>query len=325
MSDAPNDLVRIGEDAVRKFLRGTRGLQKQIEPMALGLAEARKRYAANRAFGAFLEESPYGEIGKSDRAALIRLGESWSDELRERIAFLTVSSPRLIVEELFPSSHDGNTDDDDEDDGDSGFYGSERRVRSNEAWDTIDPRLVQALVGALPELRKRKIWEPAAGKALMVEQLEEAGCKIEVASDIEPRSSRGEAQNFFDVTEMPVSVDTIVTNPPWGRLAADFVRHALDLAAPARGLVVMLLPLPWITGRQIADLTGSVGLDQIVVPRFRARWMTPEEEASAGGASAPKMNHVWVVWDFARLPEDAPMIVFADDPSVSVEIAEAAE
>ena len=56
----------------------------------------------------------------------------------------------------------------------SGFYGSERRARSNESWDTIDPRLVQVLVAALPELRKLSIWEPAAGRGLMVEQLRRA-------------------------------------------------------------------------------------------------------------------------------------------------------
>ena len=77
----------------------------------------------------------------------------------------------------------------------------------------------------------------------------------------------------------------------------------------------MLLPLPWITGRKIADLTGSRGFDALIVPRYRARWMTPEEEAELeDGPSAPKMNHVWLVWDFGRPSGYAPRIDFVDAP-----------
>jgi hypothetical protein len=325
--DLKNDLVEIGEAAVRAFVRGARKLKEHIEPMALGLAEARRRYPADRDFGAWLKDSPYIDLNKDDRAALIKLGEKWDDDLAARFANLDSYSPQLIARELFSVSYNKKPDDDNDDDSDSGFYGADRIARSNEAWDTIDPRLVKSLVEAVPGLKRRTVWEPAAGCGLMLDQLRAAGVMVWAPTDIEPRRDDIAQLDLMAATEMPSDTDAVITNPPWGRLAAPFVRHALTLAEKQRAMVAMLLPLPWITGRKIADLTGSPGFDLLVVPRYRARWMTPEEEAKlADGPSAPKMNHVWLVWDFARDPSVWPGISFIDappdDPAVDDEFAE---
>jgi hypothetical protein len=319
-----NDLIAIGESAARDFVRGTEKLKAHIEPMALGLAEARKRYPSDPLFGAWLKDSPYAQFNRTDRAALIKLGEHWyTDNIAERLAKVTSSSPEIIWSMLRPGRPPSENLNDDDDDGGSEFYGSDRITRTNEAWDTIDPRLVKSLVEAIPALTSRMAWEPSAGCGLMLDQLEAAGVKVEVATDIEPRRDDIVRLDLLTATEMPAGTDAIITNPPWGRLAAPFVRHALKLAEMRRALVAMLLPLPWITGRKIADMTGSPGFDMLVVPRYRARWMTPEEEAELAAAMkadgktwspAPKMNHIWVVWDFARELTFAPIIRFVDAP-----------
>ena len=316
LAELPNDLVTIGEEAAAVFLRGTKRLKEQIEPMALGLAEAKRRYPHKPTFGAWLKTSAYAEIGKSDRAALIRLGKEWNDDLAARFAELNSYSPELIARTLL-SSDDRNTEDDDDDDDDTGseFYGSDHITRANEAWDTIDPRLVKSLVEAIPVLKDRMAWEPAAGCGLMIDQLEAAGVKVFAATDIEPRRDDIARLDLLTATEMISGTDAVVTNPPWGRLAAPFVRKAIDLAQPSKAMVVVLLPLPWVTGSKVADMTGSSGFEALVVPRYRAQWMTPEEEAALkDGPQAPKMNHVWLVWDFARDPNMLPVIRFVDAP-----------
>jgi hypothetical protein len=260
-----------------------------------------------------LKDSSYAELGKSDRAALIKLGQNWDDDLAARLAELDSYSPELIARKLVPS--DNRNESEDDDNGGSEFYGSPRTERANEAWDTIDPRLVKSLVEAIPGLTSRMVWEPSAGCGLMLDQLEAAGVKVEVATDVAPRRGDITQLDLLTATEMPAGTTAIITNPPWGRLAAPFVRHALRLAELRKALVAMLLPLPWITGRKIADMTGSPGFDALVVPRYRARWMTPEEEAALeDGPSAPKMNHVWLAWDFARDPNLFPVIKFVDAP-----------
>ena len=47
----------------------------QIIPMARGLLAARRRYRADQDFGRWLEQSPYSNVGHTDRAALIKIGE----------------------------------------------------------------------------------------------------------------------------------------------------------------------------------------------------------------------------------------------------------
>ena len=194
------------------------------------------------------------------------------------------------------------------------FYGDRRRVRGNEAWDTLDGRLIKSLVAATPRLIGRMVWEPGAGNGTMVDQLEAAGVNVYGATDITPRRDDIAPLDIFTATEMLPGCSAIVTNPPWGRLAAPFVRHCLKLSRPRKAMVCLLLPLPWIAGRKIADLTGSIGFDTMVVPRYRARWMTAEEEAELkDGAQAPKMNHVWLVWDFSQRTPGS-RVVFTNDP-----------
>lgn len=334
-----NDLIAVGESAARDFVRGTKKLKEQIEPMALGLAEAKRRYPAFIAFGAWVKSSAYAEIGHQDRAALIKLGENWDDELAARVAELDSYSPQLIARAIYYNS---KTDVEEKNDDDSGseFYGSERITRTNEAWDTIDPRLVKSLVETIPALKSRMVWEPAAGCGLMLDQLQAAGVKVYAATDIEPRRDDIARLDLLTATEMIPGVDAIITNPPWGRLASAFVRKTLELAEQRAAVAAMLLPLPWIAGRKIADMTGSPSFDVLIVPRYRARWMTPEEEAELAAAMAadgktwspaPKMNHVWLVWDFARDQNLLPGIRFVDAPPEDAavddddEIEEAAE
>lgn len=319
-----NDILVIAEAAALAFVRGTKKLREHIEPMALGLAEARRRYPADRDFGAWLAASAFAEMGKTDRAALIKLGQNWTAELASRIAELPLCSPELIWRAVSESRKPDDDDSGEDDDSGSEFYGSARIERANEAWDTIDPRLVKSLVEALPALIGRMVWEPSAGCGMMVDQLEAAGVTVFAASDIEPRRGDIARLDLLTATEMPAGTTAIITNPPWGRLAAAFVRKTLELAEPRKALVAMLLPLPWITGRKIADMTGNPHFDSLVVPRYRARWMTPEQEAELEAAMAadgktwspaPKMNHVWLVWDFARDPNLLPGIRFVDAPA----------
>ena len=62
--------------------------------MALGLAEAKRRYPKTTDFGEWLKNSAYADLGKDDRAALIRLGKNWDDDLAARFAELDSYSPR---------------------------------------------------------------------------------------------------------------------------------------------------------------------------------------------------------------------------------------
>lgn len=81
-------LIREGEAAAR-FRK----------PMALGLLAAKRKYEATRDFGEWLRGSPYGQLNRTDRAALIKIGEH---EARAATFLPTTDliSPRLIWEAM---------------------------------------------------------------------------------------------------------------------------------------------------------------------------------------------------------------------------------
>lgn len=83
----------------------------------------------------------------------------------------------------------------------------------------------------------------------------------------------------------------IVTNPPYGDLAALFVRHALALMQPVRGMVAMLLRANW---------SGEPGrLDLFRGPPYRARitccWRPFWTEQRTNG---PRWTFAWYLWDW---------------------------
>jgi tRNA G10 N-methylase Trm11 len=53
------------------------------------------------------------------------------------------------------------------------------------------------------------------------------------------------------VASRPTGVDAIVTNPPYGRLATPFIRHALSLDVP---IVAMLLRVDFDSAKTRRDL-----------------------------------------------------------------------
>ena len=68
-------LVQEGEAAVDAYVIDLDHARSRVLVMARGLCAARRLYPATREFGAWLETSPYKQIGQTDRAALIHIGE----------------------------------------------------------------------------------------------------------------------------------------------------------------------------------------------------------------------------------------------------------
>jgi hypothetical protein len=94
--DEDDRLIRLGEQNLRLFLEGARS---HMLPMAKGLLAARRKYPSNIAFKRWLAGSPYHELGKDDRAALIKIAENAADA--EPVVSATGStSPQAIWREV---------------------------------------------------------------------------------------------------------------------------------------------------------------------------------------------------------------------------------
>lgn len=163
-----------------------------------------------------------------------------------------------------------------------------------------------ALTPLLPYLpiHRWQIWEPCAGEGYMAAALEQSGGNIlGVISELQsenairissrnghpviryPQNRTKYGVNFFDQTDVPVSVTTVVTNPPYGpEVKYKFIEHCKKIAPK----FALLLPLPTLGSQQMVNLID--GLDVMVItPRVPYR-QQGEAKAKPGVA----FNSMWL-------------------------------
>jgi hypothetical protein len=97
---------------------------------------------------------------------------------------------------------------------------------AKDAYQTIDPRAVAALVPHLRAEGIKTFAEPCCGEGYLVRQLQAAGFDCEWESDIDA----GIDANFLGGWHVS-RADAIITNPPWSRpILHDLIIHFQNLA-----------------------------------------------------------------------------------------------
>lgn len=160
----------------------------------------------------------------------------------------------------------------------SGYERKERDLYETPEWVTW---------ALLPHVPKRiaSVWEPAAGSGKMVKALGEHDFAIIKSSDIET------GKDFLEVPD--TLSQAIITNPPYVK-AKEFCHHAINLMAPARGFVAMLLRTDFDHAKTRADLFAQCpAFAKKVVLTKRIQWF----EDSTG---SPSFNHAWFIWDWTH-------------------------
>jgi hypothetical protein len=166
--------------------------------------------------------------------------------------------------------------------------------RGNDLYET-PPEATRALlkVEALP----RYIWEPACGRGAIVNELRGAGHQV-VASDAVdygiPITAPGYwGIDFLQERTAPARTEMILTNPPY-RLAAQFVRHALELCPR----VVMLLRLAFLESTGRTDILEGGKLARLHI--FRNRLPMMHRHNWQGPRATSAIPFAWFVWDAAH-------------------------
>jgi len=92
-------LIREGEAQVQPFQDDLASAHSRIVVLAKGLAAAKRKYRNTIRFGVWLASSPYGRLGDTARAALIKLGENEA-EAEPIISSTSSASPERIWKEV---------------------------------------------------------------------------------------------------------------------------------------------------------------------------------------------------------------------------------
>jgi len=133
-----------------------------------------------------------------------------------------------------------------------------------------------------------RIWEPAAGRGAIVDMLRRRGHTV-VASDVVDYGELDFVADFLTTVLPPAGCRTIITNPPY-RIAADFVRHALDLVPD----VHLLLRLAFLESIGRTDILEKRGLR--VVRVFRRRLPMMDRDGWSGPRASSAIPFAWFSW-----------------------------
>jgi hypothetical protein len=139
-----------------------------------------------------------------------------------------------------------------------------------------------ALVPHIPDLDKRRLWEPARGKGQMLRELQKH-CPDTHGSDIETGT------DFLQQTNQ-LRANAVISNPPY-TLAREFIEHAIHLTQETAGLVAMLLRTDYDHAATRQHLfSGCPIFAKKLVLTKRIVWFD-------GPKAAPSFNHAWYVWN----------------------------
>jgi hypothetical protein len=146
--------------------------------------------------------------------------------------------------------------------------------------------------------RATRGWDSAMGAGGMVQALNQGGFP-----------TIGTNEDFLKKTALPdPTVNTIITNPPYGksgRLAVEFIEHALDLVP----IVAMLLKVDFDSGRTRQHLFRNCSAFALTLTLLdRIEWFPGNFKSST--------NHAWFVWD--QQHRGPPVIAYAGKRDVSV-------
>jgi hypothetical protein len=119
-------------------------------------------------------------------------------------------------------------------------------------------------------------------------------------------------RDFLAMRRMPLKVDALVTNPPYGKqgkLAEAFIKHALHLKVPH---VAMLLPVDFDSALTRAPLFGECkAFNGKIILLRRIKWFP--------GEAGPSTNHAWFLW---RIGGVLPWVRYATPERPRAEAAE---
>lgn len=152
-------------------------------------------------------------------------------------------------------------------------------------------------VAALPEVVRiaGPMLEPACGQGNVVRVFREIGIEAYGTDIVDYGSEFQIGVGDFLAMESAAGYRSIVTNPPYGKqgkLAEQFVRHALRLMERERGQVFMLLSADFDCGITRRDIFADCPAFSYRVPILeRIRWF-------ADSSGNPSTNHAWFGWDF---------------------------
>lgn len=176
-------------------------------------------------------------------------------------------------------------------------------------------------------LRHLMVWEPACGQGHLSKRLAQLSAGV-ISTDLYDRGFGKAGIDFLKCPTMPglararaEALDpAIITNPPYGDLAEQFIRKALELTKLSNGVVAMFLRNEYDCAKERMDLFRQHPFAMKIIVTKRPRWIE-------GSKGSPRHTYAWFVWDWRQLAGRQAVIHYIhpnEARSLSGELKEAA-
>jgi hypothetical protein len=149
------------------------------------------------------------------------------------------------------------------------------------------------------------IWEPACGMKHMSNVLEKYS-DVVVSSDIHNYNNDDPDVKIVDFLKFTHRFDSrtcIITNPPYGNIAEDFIKHALEILPQNNGVCAFLMRNEYDCAKTRAYLFNKHPFSRKVILTTRPKWI----ENSTG---SPRHNYAWYIWDYKHPDNFHPVIEY---------------
>lgn len=136
-------------------------------------------------------------------------------------------------------------------------------------------------------------WEPACGEGHISKRIMELTGETVFSTDLHDRGFGRTGIDFLAMAGTSPNITGIITNPPYGDLAEEFIRHALEIMERVEGKVAMFLRNEYDCGKERRSLFAQHPFAHKIIVTKRPRWIE-------GSKGSPRHNYAWYVWDFAH-------------------------
>jgi hypothetical protein len=173
------------------------------------------------------------------------------------------------------------------------MLGASRYEREDfDAYHTVDPMCLDALLAAIPIHRDWRILEPAAGRGHLVKGLRDAGYRVDARDLIahpDPLvDDIATGRNIMEIATL-AGYDAVITNLPYNEQDA-LLAHLLPMAERRGVLVATLTRAPWHIAKKRRALVHEHPNFEGIVMLPRRPWWSDERKA------APRHEFCWNVW-----------------------------
>lgn len=142
------------------------------------------------------------------------------------------------------------------------------------------------------------IWDTCAGGGHILDVAKAQGHRV-FGIDVDPVERSDMTIAKADGLGMIGDIDNVIINPPYGsggRLAVEFIKHALERTKARKGKVAALLRIDFDSAKTRAPIFGKhPAFAAKYALTTRIRWANLEQSAAG-----PTENHAWFVWDWAK-------------------------